>query len=190
MCKLKFNLATYWTQFVGVVILATTLMGSSVGPPQKRAANDETEVKAVFLFNFAQFVEWNADALPPTDTPIVIGIIGSDPFGLYLDETVRGEAVNGHPFKIRRYKSPKEIQGCHILFINPDRSVRLESVLKLVEGQDILTVSDAPNFAKLGGMIQFLNQENKIRLRIKLSAVRESNIKISSKLLSLSEVIE
>ena len=158
--------------------------------PQKRAARNETEVKAVFLFNFAQFVEWSPEVFPQADSPIVIGILGKDPFGAYLEETISGELVNGHPLTIKRFSSLKQIAPCHILHINPSRSIRIDNVLKLVRGKGILTVSDAGNFAKQGGMVQFVKDDENVKLRINLSAVKESNISISSKLLSLSEIIE
>jgi hypothetical protein len=175
----RFILATIAAFFVGFASI-----------PQKRPPQIETEVKAVFLFNFAQFVEWSPEVLPQADSPIVIGILGKDPFGAYLEETISDELVNGHPLTIKRFSSLKQIARCHILYINPNRSIRIDNVLKVVLGKGILTVSDAGNFAKQGGMIQFIEDDDNVKLRINLNAVKESNISISSKLLSLSEIIE
>lgn len=161
----------------------------TAGLPQKRAASDENEVKAVFLFNFAQFVEWPQSKLPP-DSAIVIGVLGKDPFGRYLDETVQNEVVNGHPLKVERYSSEQHIRNCHILFINPNRSIRIENVLKTLKGKNTLTVSDATDFAKQGGMIHFINERNRIKLSVNLSSVKDSEISISSKLLSLAEIVD
>jgi hypothetical protein len=173
----------------GFIIFASLFSAFTAGPPQKRAASDETEVKAVFLFNFAQFVEWPPSKLPP-DSAIVIGVLGKDPFGKYLDETVHNETINGHPIKVERYTNEQRIGNCHILFINPSRSIRIQNVLKTLEGKNILTVSDATSFANQGGMIHFINERNRIKLSINLRSVRESEISISSKLLSLAEIID
>ena len=157
--------------------------------PQKRPASDETEVKAVFLFNFAQFVEWPYSKLP-TDSAIVIGVLGKDPFGKYLDEIVANEIVNGHQLKVERYTSVQRVGNCHILFINPSRFIKVEDVLKKLSGKNILTVSDETGFSNHGGMIHFITDSNKIKLRVNLSSVRESEISISSKLLSLAEIVD
>lgn len=159
-------------------------------PPQKKMAVSEHEIKAVFLFNFAQFVEWPSEVFQDTDSPIIIGILGKDPFGVFLEETVDGEEVNGHPLVIERYSNVKQIKNCHILFIHPAFTTRLDNVLKELKGKEILTVSEGSNFIKQGGMIRFIKERNKIRLQVNLSAVKASEITISSKLLRLSEIVE
>lgn len=173
-----------------VLVVTVHLIAFGFAPPQKRTATNEHEVKAVFLFNFAQFVEWPTKDLPESNSPIIIGILGKDPFGVYLEETIRGEAVNGHPLAIEHYTDPAEIKNCHILFITAGKTTRFDTIIKALEGKDILTVSDGNNFVKQGGMIRFLTENNKIRLRINLKAVKASGITISSKLLQLSEIID
>src|SRR5438046_2483582 len=78
----------------------------------------ESQVKAVFLFNFAQFVGWPPAAFPDSGTPLVIGILGDDPVEGFLDQTVRGEQVRGRAFQVQRYHSVDEIKTCHVLFIS------------------------------------------------------------------------
>src|SRR5947207_13490122 len=87
-------------------------------PWKAEAQSKEYQIKAVFLFNFAQFVDWPTNAFPEVQTPLVIGVLGEDPFGSYLDETVRGEKVNNRPLVIQRYRRADEIKSCHILFIS------------------------------------------------------------------------
>ena len=169
--------------------LLASLSFAFAQPTQKRPANDETEVKAVFLFNFAQFVEWPFSKLP-ADSAIVIGVLGKDPFGKYLDETVANEIVNGHRLKVERYASMHDVGDCHILFINPGRSIKVADVLNKLKGKNILTVSDEAGFSTHGGMIHFITESNRIKLRVNLSSVKESEISISSKLLSLAEIVD
>lgn len=149
----------------------------------------EYHVKAVFLYNIAQFVEWPKDSVSEETSPIIIGVLGKDPFGPYIDETVNGEEVNGHPLIVERYAAASEIKNCDILFIHSALSPKLAGILKNLKGKSILTISDAPNFAKQGGMVRFFTQENKIRIQINLEAVKEENITISSKLLRLAEIV-
>src|SRR5712691_6806881 len=55
------------------------------------ARPSEYQVKAVFLFNFAQFVDWPPEAVADSQAPLTIGVLGENPFGDVLDATVRGE---------------------------------------------------------------------------------------------------
>jgi hypothetical protein len=149
----------------------------------------EYQLKAVFLFNFAQFVEWPPSAFPAPDAPLVIGVLGEDPFGSYLDEAVRGESVNSHPLTVRRYRRVEDITSCHILFIGRPEQDRLEPVLDSLKGRSILTVGDAEGFARRGGMIRFVTDHNRIRLRINLGAAETASLKLSSKLLRPAEIV-
>jgi len=148
----------------------------------------EYQVKAVFLFNFAQFVEWPAVATPDSQ-PVIIGVLGEDPLGTFLDETVRGERLGLRPFEIRRYRELTDIRACNILFISRSESERVGEILAALGKRPILTVSDGDDFAKRGGMIQFVNDKNRIRLRINLEAAQAANVTISSKLLRVAEIV-
>jgi hypothetical protein len=152
-------------------------------------SSPEYQLKAVFLFNFAQFVEWPASSFPEPDTPLSICILGEDPFGAYLDETVRGEAVGNHPLAVRRYRTVDEIRGCHILFVSREEQGHLSEILDSMKGHSVLTVSDAERFASRGGMIRFVTDRNRIRLRINLDAARAANLTLSSKLLRPAQIV-
>ncbi len=153
------------------------------------AASPEYQLKAVFLFNFAQFVEWPPSAFPQPDTPLAICVLGEDPFGSYLDETVRGERVGNRALAVRRYRKVEEITACHILFVSRREQGRLDEVLDSLKGRSVLTVSDADRFASRGGMIRFVTENNRIRLRINLEAAKAANLTISSKLLRPAQIV-
>jgi YfiR/HmsC-like len=150
----------------------------------------EYQVKAVFLFNFAQFVEWPPQAFSDSTEPIVIGVLGNDPFGDYLDETVRGETVSGRPFQVRHFRSVDEVRNCQILFIGSDNRSQMDKILAALKGRAILTVGEDDDFLKQGGVIRFLTERNRVRLRINLDAARLAGLTISSKLLKAAEVVE
>jgi hypothetical protein len=164
---------------------AVTVLISALLAVQGQRAS-EYQVKALFLFNFAQFVDWQPAA---AQTPLLIGILGDDPFGTFLDETVRGERVGVRPIEIRRYRQRADIDTCDILFISRSENERIADILPTLRNRPILTVSDAEDFAKRGGMIQFVNDKNRIRLRINLDAAQAANVVISSKLLRLAEIV-
>ncbi len=149
----------------------------------------EYQVKAVFLFNFSQFVEWPTNAFPEPQTPLVIGVLGEDPFGSYLEEAVRGEVVNQHPLVIKHYRRAEDIKDCHILFISQSETSRLGRIFESLKGRSILTVGDAEGFVQQGGMIRFITDKNKIRLRINPEAAKAASLTISSKLLRPAEIV-
>lgn len=171
------------------LLVALLLIGGRREAGAQASAAKEYQVKAVFLYNFAQFVEWPSTAFPEPQTPLVIGVLGEDPFGAYLDETVRGEAVNSRPIVVERYRRVEEIKLCHILFISRSEADRLEKIITVLRGRSILTVGDIDDFAKRGGVMRFVTEKNKTRLRINLEAAKAAKLTISSKLLRPAEII-
>jgi hypothetical protein len=173
-----------------IVGLLLAMPGLGVRPvPAQSLPSREYQLKAVFLFNFALFVEWPAGAFATPDAPLVIGVLGEDPFGDYLDETVRGETVRNRPLLVRRYRRADEIAGCQILFVNPGRDETLESVLRSLKDGHILTVGEAEDFARRGGMIRFVTDRNRIRLHINLRAAEAADLKLSSRLLRPAQIV-
>lgn len=148
----------------------------------------EYQIKAVFLYHFAQFVEWPESAFASRQAPLVIGVLGEDPFGSFLDETVRGETVNGRQLTVRRFSRAEQVEACHILYVAASERSQMAALLPRLRERGILTVGDADRFTQLGGVIQFYTDQNKIRLRINVDAANAGNLRISSKLLRLAEI--
>ena len=170
------------------VVLGLLLLGGLDGSAQTGPSR-EYQIKAVFLFNFAQFVEWPPSAFAGASSPIVIGVLGENPFGEYLDETVRDEKVENRPLKFQRYLQIDEIKTCHVLFISRSEANRLEQILVSLKNRSILIVGDGDDFVQSGGMIRLATAQNKIRLIINLEAAKAANLTISSKLLRSAEVV-
>lgn len=147
----------------------------------------EYQLKAVFLFNFAHFVEWPAGALTEDNSPFVIGVLGKDPFGSSLDEVVRGETVSRHPLAIERYPDIVRLRNCQILFIPAAELPHLAQILDALKGRSVLTVTDGP--APRGVVIALLKEDSHIRLRIDLAAAKANNLTISSKLLRPAQIV-
>lgn len=157
--------------------------------PAEAATPEEFQVKAIFLYNFVQFVDWPPGSFATPESPIVIGVLGQDPFGGFLDELVRGERVKGRPLVVERYRWPGEIDECHVLFISGSEGSRIEQIAAALRGRPILTVGDWESFARHGGMIHFVLENKRVRLRINLDAARAVGLTISSKLLRSAESV-
>src|SRR5690554_3316110 len=176
-----------------MTILLSYLVGALTGGNVQKAGQEyparHYQIKAAYLYNFSQFVEWPDSIFLEADKPLVIGVVGEDPFGAYLDRIVSGELVNGHPLSIHRFKPGEEINDCHILFINFSDANQAGKVIEHIHGKGILTVSDMPGFLETGGMIQFITTNKRIRFQINPEASESAGLKISSKLLRLAEII-
>ena len=149
------------------------------------AADDglEYQVKAAFLFNFLKFVEWPS---APTDLPWVIGILGRDPFGGVLEETVRGKTVNGRKVEVRRFAHPADVKECNIVFIGrADFERMVMQAQPVLQQPGLLTVGEAPAFLKSGGIINFYLQENRVHFEIQPSAAHTAGLRVSAQLLKL-----
>ncbi len=178
-------LKTLMFQILSVLMLTCSVTSVSAQTPPVT----ETQVKAIFLFNFTQFVEWPAHAFSTTDTPFVIGILGKNPFGTYLDEIVSGEKKNGRPMVVHRFSNAEEVKDCHILFVNLAKTDVPEAILEPLKGKSLLIVSDSENLIHHGGMIRFMNVNRKIRFQINPNAAKAADLTISSKLLNLAEIV-
>jgi hypothetical protein len=174
---------------VCLALMAGGCDGGSWTPAAYSQVPTEYQVKAAFLLNFARFVEWPAEAFGGDGSPFVIGILGNDPFGYALDQTVKDKSVNGRRVAIRRLQTARDTKGCHILFISSSERGRLSQLLSSLNGSPFLTVADMDRFTQMGGMIGMVLQENKIRFEINVAMTELARLKVSSKLLSLATVI-
>jgi len=157
--------------------------------PALATAPNEYQVKAVFLFNFSRFVEWPAAAFSAADAPFTLCLLGEDRFGTQLDVAVQGESVQGHPLVVKRYRDPGELGTCHMLFIDDSQMSQLDRILGGLGGHATLTVSDIEHSAERGAIIQFANENNRLRLRINVAAAKSAGLTISSKLLRPAEIV-
>lgn len=150
----------------------------------------EGQVKAAFLFNFAKYVDWPAEAFPTTNAPITIGVVGGGPFGDKLRQVIDGKTVTGRPFVIKLLAADAELSGCHILFISHSEAPRVAGILDKARALPILTVGEDELFARSGGIINFVLKNGNIRLEIDLVAAKKAGLTISSRLLAVADVVK
>ena len=166
--------------------LFTTAHDSPGAQPTAR----ETDVKATFLFNFSQFVKWPDTAFSDGQAPFVIGILGTNPFGEFLETLVKNERAHGRPIVVKHFARVEESYGSHILFMSRSERDKLDSHLEKLKGRPILTVSETGErrFLRQGGIVGLVTESNRVRLRINLQAARTAQLAIDTKLLRLAEI--
>lgn len=166
-----------------VLSCATAAAGQSDDRP------GEYDVKAAFLFNFTKFVEWPDSAFDDAQAPIVIAIIGDDPFGDSLAGIIAGQKVQGRSIVVRERHFGEDLRHCQVLFISASERKRSAEILANVHDASVLTVSDIDGFAEAGGAIEFVLQEKRVRFVVNLDAAKQSKLHVSAKLLALARVI-
>jgi hypothetical protein len=164
---------------------------SAAATPRQEPAQalPEYVVKAGFLFNFAKYVEWPADAFDSADAPITIGIVGTDPFGEGLEKTLKNKTAKGRPFAIQRYPDFSAIQRCHILFVPRTEKDHLQEILKQVESRPVLAVGEEEGFSRAGGTANILIEKEKPRLEVNPDAAEKAKLTIDSKLLKVATIV-
>ena len=152
----------------------------------------EYEVKAAFLFNFAQFIEWPAQAFTNAATPFVIGVVGDisdNRFGHVLNQIMQGETIAGRRILLKFPRQFEELAGCQILFIGRSEQARLPQILSLVNRAGVLTVGETDSFTRLGGIINFITRDNKVRFELHLDNAARAGLKVDAKLLKVAQVV-
>jgi len=176
-----------------IVLLGMPLNITSPADAQSGDADSsEYLIKAGFIYNFAKFVEWPSAAFSQADSPIVIGVLGTDPFGNVLDRIVEGKKVGPRGFVVRRYKwgkDVKDLKDCKILFVSSSERAHIDEILQSVKGFPILTVGETPGFAERGGVIRFTLEDNRVRFEVNVDAAHQADLNISSRLLTLAKII-
>ncbi len=170
-----------------IPLFVMALLASGLKSPAQPSR--EPELKAVLLFNLAQFVEWPAASFETTNAPFVIGVLGHDPLVTVLAEVVRNEKLHQRPVVIKTYNSVSEVKNCQILFVGALWQRRFESVIAGLENRPILTVADVDGFHHAGGMIRiFPKPDGKLGIRINELAAKSVGLTVSSKLLRVAQI--
>jgi uncharacterized protein DUF4154 len=182
---LRKRMLGYWRRkraFLRIAAIGCALCVPSVAGQSKPS---EYEVEATYLYHFSRFVEWpttpvqRAGAFP-------ICVIGENPFGHALADTVANENIDGESVVARQVVNPDDAAGCRVLFISSSEEPRLKQILSGLSKNSVLTVSDLPRFTDRGGMIQFVLEDNHVRFQVNVATAKRAGLVMSSELLKLA----
>ncbi len=142
--------------------------------------------KASFLATFPSFIDWPGDAFPAAGTPFLVCVVGDFRFGTYLAEITRSATPHGRRVEVRWVHKDQELRSCHILFVSRSESKRYAKVLQVVQGADVLTVGETPDFLSAGGALSFSFQNDALQFEVNLLAANDAHLRVSSRLLALA----
>lgn len=162
-----------------------------ITPPVFAQTSREYQLKAVFLWRLAQFTTWPADAFEKADSPIVICVLGENPFGGALEAAVRDESAHGRSFAVRYPRALNQIRPCHILYFAEGAGPRqAKEIGAALAGSSILTVRDVNDLANAHqSVIRFETAQNKIKLQVDLKAANAARLVLDPRLLRSAEII-
>jgi hypothetical protein len=147
----------------------------------------EYQAKALFIFNFVQFVEWPESAFTGPGSPLYIGVLGDDPFNGALVAATEGEKVKGRSLVVVSGRAVEDVKHCHVVFVCRSERLRVESILGALERQPTLTIGDTAGFGQLGGVVNFYRDGEKIRFEINREAAQIAGLRLSAQLLRLAK---
>lgn len=170
-----------WRRDAGAALAALVLC-TSVG-----RAQDVTEpsLKAAFIYNFAKFTEWPQDVLPGT-APFTACVLEDAPIADALERSVKGRQLSGRGISVSRVTLEGPLRSCHLLYVSRVTAARVSEIVAAVHGAPVLTISDADDFARLGGIAHMFVENGKMRFNLNLELARRSRLQLSSKLLVLA----
>jgi hypothetical protein len=145
-------------------------------------------LKAAFLFNFAKFVEWPAEAT--ASSPLTLCVLDDAAVEDALGQLVNGGPVNGRTVVLAKGARNRALRGCHLLYIGDADPGRTAATVDEMKGAAILTVGDGEDFARGGGVIGLFIEDGRMRFAINSDAAQRAGLRLSSKLLSLAKIVK
>jgi hypothetical protein len=171
------------------MLILLALLGLQSGLRAQGSLPSEYQLKAAFLYNFTSFVEWPETTFPSPSAPLVITVLGRDPFGATLDELVKDKSVNGHQIEVHRAVPGTVLDGSHLLYICTSERNHVEATVAQVGGKPILTVTDLDPDDSPGVAISMsVGDNNRVKLTVDTGAAERAGLRISSRLLRLANI--
>ena len=165
-------------------MLLLTFGGLGAAPASTQAP--EYRVKAAFVYKFGDYVEWPSEAFATPGSPLVIGVVGADSLADELARIASGRTVGGRPVVVKKLSYGEPLSGLHVIFLGQSTSKQLTAALGASKGHAALTVTESADGLRLGSMINFVVESDKVRFDVALPSAEASRLKISSRLLAVA----
>jgi len=149
----------------------------------------EYQVKAEFVERFTRFIEWPAASFANAGAPFVICVAGQSPITPHLEKLAKERLIKGRKAVFRRVVQPKEVDGCHLVFIAPTEAGKLLELLALTSARPMLTVGDTDGFGARGVLLNFFVQGGFVRFEINSAEAKKSGLQFSAKLMKLGKTV-
>jgi hypothetical protein len=174
---------------VSFVIVCGLFLASSAKSLPENEGSVEYPVKLAFLYNFTKFVDWPRDSFRSPTAPIIICIVGDDPFSPNSESELRTRTAGGHPIEVRTLRPTDILNVCQVAFVPFTAEEQATSIVRELKGSSTLTVGESVGFAALGGIINFTVEGNKLHFEVNVLAADRAGLKISANMLALARIV-
>jgi len=158
------------------------------GVPAAAQSLSAPGLKAAYLFNFTQFVEWPADAVPP-GAALTLCVVNDSAVADALEQTIKGRTVEGHGLTVRHLRADAPLPACHVLYLAGGDLKRSTEVVGTLKGVFVLTVSDTARFARTGGRGELVIEDGRMRFAVNVDALQRARVRLSSRVLTLARIV-
>jgi len=177
----SFYALTAYCLTAAILLSATTALAQ---------VSKEYQLKAVFLWRLAQFTEWPNDAFQAADTPLLICVLGDNPFGDALQAAVAGETAHSRKIIVQQHRTAEQVKPCHIVYLSSAALREAKTIAAVLGGRSILTVKDADGPASgYPSIVSFVTEQNRIKLRIDQKAASAARLVLDPRLLRAAEIV-
>ncbi len=173
-----------WLAVACIFFAALFVSGNTYTQTTEPAEPAAAAIKAAYLYKFGNFVHWPARSQDTTGKVFTIGIISEDGLADELKKIVAGRSVMGLPVVIRKLRTGDPMGGINVLFVGRSHNSHLADILAAVKGKATLTVTESDKGLELGGMINFVTIDGKLRFEVAPKAAELESIAISARLLA------
>jgi hypothetical protein len=163
------------------------LLGAFIEACAASPTPEEYQVKGAFLLNFAKFVDWPPQTFKAPTDPIIICILGQNPFGPGFEKPAQSSVAQNRPVSVKQIAEGVQACQCQIAFVSESERKLSKAMLQAVQGASVLTVGESEGFTANGGVIGFKLDGEKVRIEINTAASDRAKLHISAKLLSLAQ---
>jgi YfiR/HmsC-like len=148
----------------------------------------ESAVKAVFLYRFADYVQWPAEALAPRK--FTIAVLGADEVATHLQELLPNHPILGLPAQVKQITEVRQLGDAQTLYVGKDYHGSLRALIAALRDRPVLVVSDVQGGLEAGSAVNFVLSEQHVRFEISTVAASQARLKISAELLAVASRIK
>jgi hypothetical protein len=147
----------------------------------------KAKYQSIFIYNFTKYIKW-PDSRNSGD--FVIGILGNSDLQADLQDMASSKKeTNGMPITVKKLSSAAEGGNCHIMIVSDKDCDNIDAIAAHTNGKPVLIITDKPGMGGKGAVINFVEQEGKIKFELNQSQAEKRGLKVSGSLTQLAILI-
>lgn len=174
------------TAFALLGSLALIGLGSEV---RAQRPASEYAVKASFIFNVANFVEWPASAFASGNAPLKVAVVTAHPVPDFA-AALQGKAIRGHAVVVEQFATADRLEGSHVVFVTSDAVSQVRAMLKTADGRPVLTMVEADAETPGGAVVSLGIVQARLAFSVNLDAADAAGLQMNPNLLKLAKSVQ